>query len=101
MYFSKTLTTLNSIAPLDVNDINGGAAVQFESGDGTIEIVGTVNGTVWVVIPVKNINSGASANSMNAAGIYSFEVVGLVRVGVRLSAAGTTGVKFTFNLNKG
>lgn len=71
-------------------------AVQIAgiSGD-TITFEATVDGSNWVAIQFKNLNSGTEATTATADGIYRATVLGLLQVRARIStySAGTINVK--------
>jgi hypothetical protein len=64
---------------------SGVAAFQYISGAGTVVMEGTLDGTNWIALLLTNRNTGATAASATAAGIYSADFSGLEQVRVRKS----------------
>lgn len=64
--------------------------VEGISGD-TITFEGTIDGTNWIAVQCENLNSGASATTATADGIYRLVVGGVRQVRARVStySAGT------------
>ncbi len=72
-------------------ELDGGAmtALTFQvTGITTATITweAMIDGTNWVAVQVKNLNSGTEATTATADGLYRFTCLGLMQVRARISA---------------
>jgi hypothetical protein len=69
---------------------NGGWAVLVIqlviSNTATVTFEATVDGSNWIAILFENLNSGASATTATASGLYRATVLGLTQVRARVSS---------------
>lgn len=86
---SAAAATGNGTA-LDCSLPNDGfeAAVLQVSGtfSATVTFEATVDGTNWIAVQGTNLNSSAAASTATAAGLFRFDVRGLVQLRARVSA---------------
>ena len=69
---------------------NGGVGVQLAgTWTGTVTFEVTIDGTNYVALPMANVNSGATASTATANGIFAGNVVGVSAFRVRATAAMT------------
>lgn len=87
MRVQKDLVALDSTIELNPpSSINGGIAVQYGAGAGTIVLEGRVGDQqAWSVIQMTSYANGAAVSSLAALGMAFANIIGLDAIRVRKS----------------
>lgn len=82
----NAVTATGASAPFDVGGLSVVACYVAISATATVAFQGTVDGTNWVTIQALNLNSGATATTTTATGLFQISVAGLSRIRFNVTA---------------